>query len=144
MKRWNGWGDDQNDLGLELSASALGYLQQLIGPSTALPDATLEQALAGVPPSRLPPHRLVSLDTRNHADHNRRAQEAASFGCQPRRRQRLGRLILADPRQFAAEPSPRLAFKDDEPPRHQLFVIGNPGGKLQQLPQIIGIRSRFA
>ena len=71
MKRWNGWGDDQNDLGLELSASALGYLQQLIGPSTALPDATLEQVLAGVPPSRLPPHRLVSLDAEDRLRHAR-------------------------------------------------------------------------
>ena len=56
MKRWNGWGDDQSDLGMELKRSALAYLRQLIGPSTVLPDATLEQVLASVPPSRLPPH----------------------------------------------------------------------------------------
>ena len=62
MKRWNGWGDDQNDLGMELNRSALAYLRQLIGPATALPDATLEQVLASVPPSRLPPQALVSLD----------------------------------------------------------------------------------
>jgi alkyldihydroxyacetonephosphate synthase len=71
MKRWNGWGDDKNDLGLELSASALAYLQQLIGPSTALPDATLEDVLSRVPPSRLPPHPLVSVDAEDRLRHAR-------------------------------------------------------------------------
>ena len=49
VKQWNGWGDDQNDLDLELKPSALGYLQKIIGPSTPLPDATLEQAMSKVP-----------------------------------------------------------------------------------------------
>ena len=71
MKQWNGWGDDQNDLGLELSGSALGFLQQLIGTSTPLPDATLEQVVAKVPTSRLPPHELVSLDAEDRLRHAR-------------------------------------------------------------------------
>ncbi|MGL4565121.1 MAG: FAD-binding oxidoreductase, partial [Halioglobus sp.] len=71
MKRWNGWGDDQNDLGMELNRSALAYLRQLIGPATALPDATLEQVLASVPPSRLPPQALVSLDPEDRLRHAR-------------------------------------------------------------------------
>ena len=71
MKRWNGWGDDQNDLGMELNRSALAYLRQLIGPATALPDATLEQVLASVPPSRLPPNPLVSLDPEDRLRHAR-------------------------------------------------------------------------
>lgn len=71
MKQWNGWGDDQNDLDLELSASALGFLQQLIGESSPLPDATLEQVLATVPQSRLPPHALVSLDPEDRLRHAR-------------------------------------------------------------------------
>ncbi|MDH4039092.1 MAG: FAD-binding oxidoreductase [Gammaproteobacteria bacterium] len=71
MKRWNGWGDDENDLGLELSPSALAYLQQLVGPSTALPAATLEEVLSRVPPSRLPPHTLVSVDAEDRVRHAR-------------------------------------------------------------------------
>ncbi len=71
MKRWNGWGDDQNDLGMELNRSALAYLRQLIGPATALPDATLEQVLASVPPSRLPPQAPVSLDPEDRLRHAR-------------------------------------------------------------------------
>ena len=71
MKQWNGWGDDQNDLGMELSASTLGYLHQLIGASTPLPDATLEQVLAQVPASRLPSHELVSLDAEDRLRHAR-------------------------------------------------------------------------
>ena len=71
MKQWNGWGDDQNDLGMELSASTLKYLHQLIGASTPLPDATLEQVLAQVPASRLPPRDLVSLDAEVRLRHAR-------------------------------------------------------------------------
>ena len=71
MKQWNGWGDDQNDLGLELKSSALGFLQQLIGMSKPLPDATLEQVVAKVPASRLPAHELVSLDPEDRLRHAR-------------------------------------------------------------------------
>jgi alkyldihydroxyacetonephosphate synthase len=71
MKQWNGWGDDQNDLDLELKPSALGYLQKIIGPSTPLPDATLEQAMSKVPASRLQPHELVSLDAEDRLRHAR-------------------------------------------------------------------------
>ena len=71
MKQWNGWGDDQNDLGLELKASALGYLRQIIGSSTPLPDATLEQVMLKVPASRLQPHELISLDAEDRLRHAR-------------------------------------------------------------------------
>jgi alkyldihydroxyacetonephosphate synthase len=71
MKQWNGWGDDQNDLGLELKASALAYLQKIIGPSTRLPDATLEQVMSKVPASRLQPHELISLDAEDRLRHAR-------------------------------------------------------------------------
>lgn len=60
MKRWNGWGDDAIEL--ELPADAMAFLQQRIGPGTPPADATLEQACAGIPASRLPAHPLV--DTR--------------------------------------------------------------------------------
>ncbi len=71
MKRWNGWGDDGNDLDYELSRSALGFLEGLIGKATRLPDATLEQALATVPRSRLPENSLYSLDAEDRLRHAR-------------------------------------------------------------------------
>ncbi|MEZ5501637.1 MAG: FAD-dependent oxidoreductase [Halioglobus sp.] len=71
MKRWNGWGDDDNALDYALSASALGFLASLIGKSAPLPDASLEQVLARVPASRLPPHALYSLDAQDRVRHAR-------------------------------------------------------------------------
>jgi alkyldihydroxyacetonephosphate synthase len=60
MKRWNGWGDDSIEL--VLPADALQFLAQRVGAGIPTPDATLEQACAGIPASRLPKHPLV--DTR--------------------------------------------------------------------------------
>lgn len=71
MKRWNGWGDDSNDLDYELSASALGFLEGIIGKSAPLDDATLEQVLATVPTSRLPEHSLYTLDPEERLRHAR-------------------------------------------------------------------------
>ncbi|MBV1922100.1 MAG: FAD-binding oxidoreductase [Pseudomonadales bacterium] len=71
MKRWNGWGDDKNDLDFKLSESAQGFLEGLIGKSTALPDATLDQVMAKVPESRLPEHELVTLDAEERIRHSR-------------------------------------------------------------------------
>src|SRR5690606_9547516 len=42
-----------------LKASGLAFLQAALGPGRPLPDASWEQVLAQVPPSRLPPHPLV-------------------------------------------------------------------------------------
>ena len=71
MKRWNGWGDDENALDYEMSATALRFLAGLIGPSTPLPDASLEHVLGTVPASRLPPHDLYSLDAEERLRHAR-------------------------------------------------------------------------
>jgi alkyldihydroxyacetonephosphate synthase len=71
MKRWNGWGDDKNDLDYELSASALGFVEGLIGKSTPLPDASLEQVLAKVPESRLREHDLFSMNAEDRLRHAR-------------------------------------------------------------------------
>lgn len=71
MKRWNGWGDDKNALDYELSTTALRFLASLIGKSTPLPDASLEQVLASVPESRLPPHELYSVDAEDRLRHAR-------------------------------------------------------------------------
>jgi alkyldihydroxyacetonephosphate synthase len=71
MKRWNGWGDDENALDYELNATAQGFLEALIGESTALPDASLEQVLGTVPESRLPAHELYSIDAEERLRHAR-------------------------------------------------------------------------
>ncbi len=60
MKRWNGWGDDSIEL--VLPEEAMQFLEQRIGAGTPTPDATLAQACANIPASRLPTHPLV--DTR--------------------------------------------------------------------------------
>jgi alkyldihydroxyacetonephosphate synthase len=71
MKRWNGWGDDSNELDYELSSSALGFLEGLIGKSPPLPDSSLEQVLVTVPQSRLPEHALYSVDAEDRLRHAR-------------------------------------------------------------------------
>jgi alkyldihydroxyacetonephosphate synthase len=57
MRRWNGWGDE-NTL-YPLPSSAARYLATLIGEGQSLADATLDQALAACPASKLPAHSLV-------------------------------------------------------------------------------------
>jgi alkyldihydroxyacetonephosphate synthase len=71
MKLWNGWGDDSNDLDYELSESAEGFLEGLIGKGARLSDASLEQVLATVPESRLPANELYSLDAEDRLRHAR-------------------------------------------------------------------------
>lgn len=58
MRRWNGWGDDTIEYPLPESAAA--FLEELVGPGTPQPDATLADVAAAVPASRLPAHPLVS------------------------------------------------------------------------------------
>ncbi|MDD3762151.1 MAG: FAD-binding oxidoreductase [Nevskiales bacterium] len=52
MRRWNGWGDSADQY--ELTDDARRFLNDRVGPSAAPRDATLEEALATVPGSRLP------------------------------------------------------------------------------------------
>ena len=60
MRRWNGWGDDT--ITYPLHQGPKRFLEKLLGPGTPPKDATLEQVLAKVPPSRLPDHPLISYD----------------------------------------------------------------------------------
>ncbi len=60
MRRWNGWGDEA--VSYPLPEGALPALHAWVGPGTPPRDATVEQVLAAVPPSRLPAHPLVSTD----------------------------------------------------------------------------------
>jgi alkyldihydroxyacetonephosphate synthase len=67
MRRWNGWGDDT--ISYPLHASARRFLEQRVGPGAAAKDAAFAQVVAHVPPSRLPPHPLVSTDSADRLRH---------------------------------------------------------------------------
>ncbi|HEX7472430.1 MAG TPA: FAD-binding oxidoreductase [Candidatus Limnocylindrales bacterium] len=69
MRRWNGWGDDAIEVGLPDGAGA--FLEREIGTGTPVPDATFEAALASVPASRIPDHRLVGVDPADRLRHAR-------------------------------------------------------------------------
>ena len=60
MRRWNGWGDETIDA--RLSDEALRFLKARIGEAAAPRDAARDAVVAGIPPSRLPDHQLVSRE----------------------------------------------------------------------------------
>ncbi|MDB4352985.1 FAD-binding oxidoreductase, partial [Porticoccaceae bacterium] len=62
MRLWNGWGNENSDLLMELNSGLRNLLQALVGPATPLAEATLEQVMAKVPTSRAPAHPLISTD----------------------------------------------------------------------------------
>lgn len=69
MRRWNGWGDDT--FSYPLPDLAGPFLEELVGRATPPPDAALDQVVAAVPTSRLPAHRLVSVDPLERVRHAR-------------------------------------------------------------------------
>jgi len=69
VKRWNGWGDDA--FVYAVPRSAAGFLEEVLGPATPPRDATLSEAVATVPASRLPPHPLVETDPVGRVGHAR-------------------------------------------------------------------------
>lgn len=69
MKRWNGWGEETTIY--PLRPAAADYLATLVGAGTPSPDATYEQVIAAVPPSRLPAHPLISDDPAGRLRHAR-------------------------------------------------------------------------
>ena len=69
MRRWNGWGDEATRS--HLPPSAADYLTRYVGPVEPARDATLEDVLASVPATRLPPHPLISTDSLTRVFHAR-------------------------------------------------------------------------
>ncbi len=69
MRRWNGWGDDDDHYALGEDARA--FLSERIGPAQAPRDATLEAALGSVPDSRLPAASPFDTDARLRLLHAR-------------------------------------------------------------------------
>ncbi|MFZ1292944.1 MAG: FAD-binding oxidoreductase [Pseudomonadales bacterium] len=69
MQRWNGGGDDGTEL--PLKPAARQFLAGLIGEGSPLPDASLAEVIARVPPSRLPEHPLIVGDREVRVRHAR-------------------------------------------------------------------------
>lgn len=69
MRRWNGWGDDTQDY--PLPEGAARFLEEALGPGKPPVDAALEDVLAAIPPSRLPPHPLIATDAETRLRHAR-------------------------------------------------------------------------
>lgn len=69
MRRWNGWGDPSVDA--RLPSEALAFLAGRIGHGEEIPDAAYDSAIASVPPSRLPPHALVTTESGDRLRHAR-------------------------------------------------------------------------
>ncbi len=74
MRRWNGWGDESADFPLKREGRK--FVHDRLGTARALPDASLEDVIAKVPASRMPEHRLVSVDAEDRVRHAR----GQSFG----------------------------------------------------------------
>lgn len=69
MRRWNGWGDSA--ISMQLPEQGITLLRETLGVGCVLTDASLDAVLAQVPPSRLPEHRLVSVDAETRVRHAR-------------------------------------------------------------------------
>lgn len=69
MRRWNGWGDET--IAHPLPPEAGAFLERLLGSARPPQDATLAEAVASVPPSRLPSHAQVSTDPELRLRHAR-------------------------------------------------------------------------
>ncbi|MDA9839290.1 FAD-binding oxidoreductase [Porticoccaceae bacterium] len=71
MRLWNGWGNENSDLSMELNSGLKMLLGALVGPSISLPEASLSEVVAKVPDSRLAAHPLISLDAETRVRHAR-------------------------------------------------------------------------
>jgi alkyldihydroxyacetonephosphate synthase len=69
MRRWNGWGDESTLY--RLQASAVSFLEERVGVGTGARDSQWTEAVALVPPSRLPAHPLVTVDAGERLRHAR-------------------------------------------------------------------------
>ncbi len=70
MRRWNGWGGDSATT-MELPEQGAAFLHNAVGSGRVLIDASLDEVIAQVPPSRLPEHKNVSVDTETRVRHAR-------------------------------------------------------------------------
>ena len=69
MRRWNGWGDEANEY--VVNPHAQRFIEAKLGPGNPLPEATLEDVIKQVPPSRFDPHPLLDRDAEQRVRHAR-------------------------------------------------------------------------
>ena len=69
MKRWNGWGEES--VNSHLSPAAAAFVKHAIGPGIPARDASLEEVVTQVPPTRLPAHPLITSDPTERVRHAR-------------------------------------------------------------------------
>jgi alkyldihydroxyacetonephosphate synthase len=69
MRRWNGWGDDEEVF--PVPPAAARFLEERVGPGRAALSAALADVVAAVPPSRLPCHALVDRAAEPRVRHAR-------------------------------------------------------------------------
>jgi len=69
MRQWNGWGDEANSYPVKPEAQQ--FIIDKLGEARCLPQATLADVIAQVPPSRLDAHRLLDLDAEQRVRHAR-------------------------------------------------------------------------
>ena len=69
MRQWNSWGDSR--VSMAIHANARVFLEELLGPGAPLTDASLDEVLAMVPPSRLPEHPLIDTGAETRVRHAR-------------------------------------------------------------------------
>ncbi len=68
MQRWNGWGNENIEMPLTSSAEVL--LKELVGETGPGPEYSLENALSGIPESRIKTlHPSISIDPEDRFDH---------------------------------------------------------------------------
>jgi alkyldihydroxyacetonephosphate synthase len=69
MRRWNGWGDDSRDSGVQPGLAHV--VETLLGPGQPPKDVSFEDVMAQVPRSRLAPHPSVHTDPADRVRHAR-------------------------------------------------------------------------
>tara|TARA_B100001113_G_scaffold2186_1_gene1862 strand:+ start:107 stop:1723 length:1617 start_codon:yes stop_codon:yes gene_type:complete len=71
MRLWNGWGNENSELTMELNDGLRALLEALVGPGTSLNQATLKEVISNVPTSRLDDHALIKTDPETRVRHAR-------------------------------------------------------------------------
>ena len=71
MRLWNGWGNENSELTMQLNDGLRALLEALVGPGTSLNQATLKEVISNVPTSRLEDHPLIETDPETRVRHAR-------------------------------------------------------------------------
>ena len=71
MKRWRGWGMENDAVPVEVKSSLRNLLEVLVGSPTPLPVVTLHEVIAQVPTSRLGDHPLIDISPEARVRHAR-------------------------------------------------------------------------